>query len=334
MESRQGGGKRMIGKFQRRFALSEKGAWDTVKGSIACALQNVSFMFPVGLLYLLVGDLLNGNAGEHILIYVSGCILCAALILITTWFQYNGTFLATYRETGTRRIALAERLRKIPLSFFGKKDLADLTSAIMNDCKVLEESQSHFVAPLIGSVISTVLIAVSLLFFNWKMALAALWVLPVSFAIIAFSSKIQRSFSKKSTQAKLVCEDGIQECLESINDLRSNNAEERYVAGLEKKIRAVEKRAIIAEFGTAAFVVTADLVLRLGIATTALVGAAMLVSGETDILMFFMFMLAAAKWLDCLLPEEKRILNWKSYWKSSVRLFSAPLFIWTSRLVM
>lgn len=286
----------MIKKLQRRFALSRKGAVDTVKGSIFCALQNISFMLPVIMLYYLVDELISNSLGRsRIPFYVIGCVICAAVIVICTILQYNGTFFTTYEESGVRRVNLAEQLRKIPLSFFGKKDLADLTSSIMNDCAVLEQSQSHFVEPLIGSIISTVLIAVSLLFFNVRMALAAIWVLPVAFIIVGTASNVQKKLSQKSMAAKMACEDGIQECIETMGDLRSNNAEEKYLNGLEKKIRAVETRLIKSELGTAVFVVSASLVLRLGIATTALTGTYLLTKGELDIITFFMFLLVVSR---------------------------------------
>ena len=286
----------MIKKLQRRFALSRKGAVDTVKGSIFCALQNISFMLPVTMLYYLVNELIsNSLSRSRIPFYVIGCVICAAVIVICTILQYNGTFFTTYEESGVRRVSLAEQLRKIPLSFFGKKDLADLTSSIMNDCAVLEQSQSHFVEPLIGSIISTVLIAVSLLFFNVRMALAAIWVLPVAFIIVGTASNVLKKLSQKSMAAKMACEDGIQECIETMGDLRSNNAEEKYLNGLEKKIRAVETRLIKSELGTAVFVVSASLVLRLGIATTALTGTYLLTKGELDIITFFMFLLVVSR---------------------------------------
>lgn len=289
----------MIKKLQRRFALSRKGAVDTIKGSLFCALQNISFMFPAGLLYYLVNDLMDGGVtGSRSRMYIGGCVICAGLILWTTWLQYNGTYLATYLETGVRRVHLAEKLRKIPLSFFGKKDLADLTSSIMNDCTVLETSQSHYVAPMIGSVISVFIIALSLFFFDWRMALAALWVLPISFGIVAFSARVQQGFSRKSMHAKIAYEDGLQECLETMNDLRSNNAEKKYLAGLDKKVRAVEKRAIISELGTAVFVVSADLILKLGIATVALVGSVLLTEGKLEISTFFLFLLVVSRMYD------------------------------------
>ena len=196
----------MIQYLQRRYALSRKGAVDNIKGILSCALQNISFMFPVGLLYLLVGELMNGTlTTERIPLYVIGCIMVALLIVFCARLEYDNTYLATYVESGVRRVGLAEKLRKIPLSFFGKKDLADLTSSIMKDCAVLEQSQSHFVAPLYGAIISTTIIAVSMLFFNWRMALAAIWTLPVAFAIVGLASDVQKKLSRKASAAKVSC---------------------------------------------------------------------------------------------------------------------------------
>ena len=289
----------MIKKLQKKYALSEQGAKDLIKGCLACVLQNLSFMFPVGLLYYMVGDLMNGGVpSEKIPFYVAGCVVCIGLILLTTFFQYNATYFATYKESGIRRITLAEHLRKIPLSFFGKKDLADLTSTIMADCTFLEQSFSHFIPELAGSIISTVLISIGLLFTDWRMALAALWVLPVAFAIVGFSAKIQENLNQKAMDVKMACADGIQECIETVRDLKANNAEQAYLKGLEKKIRAVEHRSILNEFGLAAFVVSASLVLKLGIATVALVGAVLLMQGSLSVLTFFMFLLVVSRLYD------------------------------------
>ncbi len=289
----------MIKKLQKKYALSEQGAKDLIKGCLACVLQNLSFMFPVGLLYYLVSDLMNGGVlGGKIPFYVAGCVVCIGLILLTTFFQYNATYFATYKESGIRRITLAEHLRKIPLSFFGKKDLADLTSTIMADCTFLEQSFSHFIPELAGSIISTVLISIGLLFTDWRMALAALWVLPVAFAIVGFSAKIQENLNQKAMDVKMACADGIQECIETVRDLKANNAEQAYLKGLEKKIRAVEHRSILNEFGLAVFVVSASLVLKLGIATVALVGAVLLMQGSLSVLTFFMFLLVVSRLYD------------------------------------
>ena len=297
----------MMKYLQRRYAVSRKGAADIIKGSLCCALQNVSFMLPVCLLYFLVGDIMAGTlTEERIPFYTVGCIVAALFIVICTRLEYDNTFLVTYVESGVRRVGLAEKLRKIPLSFFGKKDLADLTSSIMNDCAVLEQSQSHFVAPLYGAILSTTAISVSMLTFNRRMALAAIWPLPIAFAIVVLASGVHKSLSRKAMKAKITCEDGIQECMESMPDLRAANAEIRYLAGLEKKIRSVETRLIKSELGTAIFVVSAGLVLRLGIATTALTGAALLVKGEIDVLTFFMFLLVVSRLYD---PLEGTLQN-------------------------
>ncbi len=286
----------MIKSIQRRFALSEQGAKDLIKGCIACAVQNISFMIPVGLLYYFVCDMLSGGVnGAKAALYIAGCTACLAFIFVVTRFQYNGTYLTTYVESGVRRISLAEKLRKIPLSFFGKKDLADLTTSIMGDCATLETAFSHFVPGLIGSIISTILIAVGLFAFDARMALAAVWVLPIAFAIVAFSARVQNYFQKKQMTAKIDLEEGVQECIEALRDLKSNNAEKSYLKGLDKKIKAVESRHIKSELGTAVFVVSASLILKLGIATVALVGSILLIQGTLSIPVFFMFLLVASR---------------------------------------
>lgn len=285
----------MIKKLQKRFALSEQGAKDLIKGCLACALQNISLMIPIGLLYMFVCNMLDGSISGKSIIYIIGCVLCLAFTFIATWFQYNGTFLATYVESGVRRISLAEKLRKIPLSFFGKKDLADLSSSIMNDCASLETAFSHFIPELAGSIISTILIAIGLFVIDWRMALSEIWVLPIAFAIVGFSSKIQNYFSKKKMSAAIDLENGVQECIETLKDLRSNNAEFDYLDRLNVKINSLEKRQIASEFGTAAFVVSAGLILKLGIASAALVGSIFLVQGTLSVPVFFMFLLAASR---------------------------------------
>ena len=296
----------MIEKLMHRYALSRRGAKDLIKGVVACTLQDISFMFPVTLLYLFVKDLLANNLKDKTLFYVIGAVVCLIIVFTITLWQYNSTFLATYVETGTRRITLAEKLRKIPLSFFSKKDLADLTSTIMADCTYLETAFSHFIPPFAGSMISTVIIAISLLFFNVKMAIASLWVLPVAIIIVVSTAKVQQKLTKKSMDAKMDTANGIQECIDTIADLKSNNAEKRYLVSLDDKIDNVEKRVLKNEFGTAVFVSCAQMVLKLGIATTALAGSALLIKGEIDVLTFFVFLLLVSRLYD---PMQAALQN-------------------------
>lgn len=285
-------------KLQHRYALSEKGAQDMIRAFISVTISDIVLMLPVGMLYMLVkyymADDLNGRGG----FFAIGCIACLILIAVTTYIQYNATFLNTYIESGVRRTTLAEMLRKIPLSFFGKKDLSDLTSAIMADCATMETASSHWIPELIGACISTVLVAVSLFFLNWRMAIAALWVLPVSFLIVLCSGRVQKNMAAKQMTLKMACAGGIQECLETVRDLRANNSEDEYLKGLDDKIHAVEKHAIFSELTTAVFVAGAQMILKFGIATTALLGGMLLAKGDIDVLTFFMFLLLVSRLYD------------------------------------
>ena len=286
----------MIEKLQRRFALSRQGAVDLMKGCLACAAQNLAFMFPVGLLYRGVLDLMDGGIGENgALRYILGCAACLAVIFLVTGLQYNATYLATYVESGVRRISLAEKLRLIPLSFFGKKDLADLTNSIMGDCATLETAFSHYVPELAGAMISTTLVGLCLLALNLPMGLAAVWVLPVAFAVTLLSARIQEYFNRKSVEANVALETGVQECIENLQDLKANNGEKQYLAGLDEKIDYAEKRHIVTELGTALFVVSSTLILKFGIATVALTGSVLLIQGKIRIPLFFLYLLAASR---------------------------------------
>jgi ATP-binding cassette subfamily B protein IrtB len=288
----------MIEKLMHKYALSKQGASDMIKAIISATISNIILMVPVALLYYLVRDYMAGNLGDKVLFYVAGCLITFVLIGISTYIQYNATFLSTYVESGVRRVTLAEKLRKIPLSFFGKKDLSDLTSTIMNDCAQMETASSHFIPELFGACISTALIAVGLFFFDWRMAIAALWVLPVSFLIVGCSGKVQKSLNRKQMVLKMACADGIQECLENVRDLQAYNTQEDYMKGLTAKIKAVEKHAIVTELGTAVFVGSSQMILKLGIATVALVGGVLLAKGELDILTFFMFLMVVSRIYD------------------------------------
>ena len=297
----------LVKTIQKKTASSKQGAKGIIKGIIACAFQNMAFMLPTTLLYFLVSDMLGGGVqGGRITFYVVGCVICFALIFLTTWFQYNNTYFTTYEESGKRRLSLAERLRKLPLSFFGKRDLADLTSTIMSDCEVIEKSTSHFIPGLFGSLISTILIAAGLFVFDWRMALAALWVITVSVLIVILSYKVQDKVLVKFMTAKMSCADGIQEYIETVRDLKANNAEGNYLSGLKNKIKGVEKSNIKAELTTAVFVTGAGMVLKLGIATVALVGSALLVNGTLGVLTFFMFLLVASRLYD---PMQAALQN-------------------------
>ena len=289
----------MLNYIMKKYALSRQGAKDLVIATISCVVHNLTLMLPVSLLYLLVSDLYAGGVPQgHLWIYVVGMAAAVLLILFSYRWVYGATYYATYKESSVRRISLAEKLRKLPLSFFGKRDLSDLTTTIMADCTTLEQSFSHWIPEFFGSMISTVIVAVCLFIFDWRLALAALWVLPVSLAIVAFSGKVQNYFTRRQTEAKLAVAEGIQEALETMRDLKSNNAEEKYLKGLDKKIDLQEKRMIASELGSALFVVPAGMILKLGIGTVALVGGMLLASNAITVLTFFMYLLVVSRLYD------------------------------------
>lgn len=286
----------MIEKLKHKYALSSKGAKDMVRAFIAVTLSNLVLMLPVGLLYLLASYLLDNQLlQEKFVFFLIAIVVILICIALTTVFQYRATFLSTYVESGVRRRTLAEKLRKLPLSYFGKKDLADLTNTIMSDCALLETASSHWIPELIGAMISTTIIVISLLFFDFRMALAAIWVMPIAFAIVLYSRKAMRHTHEKTNVYRIDCLDGIQEGLETLRDLRANNMCDQYMESLNEKIKAVEKHAIFAEFTNAAFVCSAQMILKLGIGTVAVVGSYLLVKGEITVLTFFMFLLVVTR---------------------------------------
>ena len=286
----------MINVIMKRFALSREGAKGLVRAIIACTVGDIVLMFPVGLLYFLVSDFMNGAVPKnHYILYGVGIFATLILIFLSEFWKYNATYFSTYRESGACRIRLAEKLRRLPLSFFGKKDLADLTNTMLGDVTATEHMFSHYVPQFYASIISTCIIAVSLLFYDWRLAFAALWVLPVALLIVGLSKKAQNYFSRRQNMAQIAVQDGVQECLETVRDLKSNNAEKEYLDGLFEKIDTLESRHIKSELGVAMFVVPAQMIMKLGIATVALVGSMLLINGTLSLITFFMFLLVVSR---------------------------------------
>lgn len=284
--------------FKQKYALSDEGAKSMLIASAANVFYNLALFSPVILLYQLIQDIMSDQLEGRLSFYIIGVSIWVIIMTITTVIQYNTCYFSTYRESGVRRITLAEKLRRLPLSFFAKKDSADLTSTLMDDAASIEQASSHFIPQLNGSIISTCLIAVCLFFINWKMALAVVWVLPLSMLIVALSRKVQYKLGKRKSAAAVEMTEKIQECLETVRDLRQNNAQHSYFEDIKKKIHEVEKRMLWSELGTGLFVCNAELLLKFGIATTALVGAMLLKSGELGVLEFLFFLVIASRIYD------------------------------------
>ncbi len=286
----------MIKYIMKKFAVSERGAKGFILAVIACAAEGLALMLPVSLLYCLTDDLLKASVpASHYLMYGFGMVTALALIVLTSFWKYNATYFSTYRESGIKRVSLAEKLRRLPLSFFGKKDLSDLTNTIMGDVQTTEQMMSHYVPQFFGSMISSLIVSIGMFAFDWRMALAAMWVLPVTLVIVGFSKKAQNYFTRRQTEASLAVQEGIQECLETVRDLKSNNAEKKYLNDLNKKIDKMENRQIVSELGSAMFVVPSTMILKLGIITVVLVGGILLVNGSLPLITFFMFLLVVSR---------------------------------------
>ena len=301
----------MTNYFKRIFALSDKGAKDLFKASICCTLTNISLMLPVTIMYFLFQDLLlplTYGSGKlpGVTSYLVVSVVVLVIIFILNYIQYNATFLASYRESANKRISLAEHLRKIPLSFFGNRDLADLTTTIMGDCAGLETAFSHYIPELFGSIASVILIGIGLFIMDWRLSIALLWVIPVAFLITAGGKKQQDKVNILNKMVSLKCSDGIQECIETVKEIKSNNLNDKYLMDLEEKFKWSEKIQMKAELNSALFVVTAQMLLRLGIATTVLVGGFLLTKGSVDLLTFLMFLVAATRVFD---PLSSSLIN-------------------------
>ncbi len=290
----------MFGKeFQRKYALTDQGIRNTKKGTFWTVIVNLIVMGGMGILYLLMEKymavLTNGEglpkAGTFILLVIVFVILSIA----THLQQYRSTYGLVYSEVKNVRISLAEQLRKLPLGYFGKRDLADLTETIMGDMNRLEHVWSHCLSYLYGSYISTVIIAIVMLVYNWRMAVACLWGVPVAFALLFGSRKLAKKQSEITKAAGIQVADGIQETLENIREIRATNQEDRFLQALNDKIDYHEKTMRQGELSTGIFVNAASVIMRLGVATTILTGTNLILSGQIDFMQLFMFLLAITR---------------------------------------
>ncbi len=290
----------MLGeKFQRKYALTDQGVKNTKKGAFWTVVVNLVVMGSVSILYLIMdgfmGALTDGGPLPGMALVAGMVVLFAALSFITHLQQYKATYGLVYNEVKTTRLGLAERLRKLPLGYFGKRDLADLTETIMGDVNRMEHVWSHVLGYLYGAYISTALIAVCLLVYDWRLAIACLWGVPVAFGLLFGSRKLAARSAERTKKAAVRVSDGIQEALENIREIRATNQEERYLEGLNRKIDEHERIMIRGELGTGIFVNAAGVIMRLGVATTILVGADLILSGRIDFMLLFLFLLVITR---------------------------------------
>lgn len=286
-------------KFQRTYALTDQGVKNAKRGTLFTVITNLVVMAGTGILYLVMGSfmetLIGESAATNILVPILLIIAFLLLSFITHYLQYKATYGLVYREVKTTRLHLAERLRKLPLGYFGKRDLADLTETLMGDVNRMEHVWSHVLGYLYGAYISTAIIAICLIFYNWKLAIACLWGVPVAFALLFGSRKLTARSSQITKAAAIRVSDGIQEALENVREIRATNQEKRYLNGLDEKIDQHEKVTIKGELTTGLFVNAASVIMRLGVATTILVGTNLILSGQIDFMLLFLFLLVITR---------------------------------------
>lgn len=290
----------MFGKeFKRKYALTEKGVQNVKKGTFWTVIVNIVVMGGVSVLYLLMKDLTAvfiGNQTEmNTITILILLVVFVFLSFVTHLQQYTTTYGLVYGEVKATRIALAEKLRQLPLGYFNKKDIADLTETIMGDVNRMEHVWSHVLGYLYGSYISTGIIAVFLFIYDWRLAIACLWGVPVAFGLLFGSRKWTSKASEKLKQAAIKVSDGIQETLENVREIRATNQEKTYLRGLYQKIDEHEKVMVKGELVAGIFVNAASVIMRLGVATTILVGAHLIVQGQVDFMILFMFLLVITR---------------------------------------
>ena len=293
----------MINRLQKKYALSVQGAKDLFKAIVYSVLANISLMLPVALLAIVLNTMLPMALGMEEKVagfagYTVVGIIILVIIFVLHYLQYTKAYIGTYEESERRRITLAEKLRTLPLGFFHERDLADLTSTIMGDCASFEHAFSHTVPQFFGALISTSIVCLVLLVMNWKMGIALLWVAPVAFAIVLLSRKWQELLAKKYMTTRIDLSEGIQECLETVQDIKACNQEKTYLEKLDAKLDAAEKAQISSEMVSASLLTTGQMVLRLGLATVIVVGSSLILKEKIDLFTYILYLIAASRLYD------------------------------------
>ena len=286
-------------KFRKKYALSVEGEANVKRGVFWTVVTNLVVFAGITFLYLLMGrfmaTLVEGAPLPAAAPFIIGILAFAAVSLFVHSKQYHFTYSVVYDEVGRVRMGLAERLRKLPLSFFAHRDLAELTETMMSDVDRLEHVWSHVLGYLYGGYVTMAIMGVCVTAYNWKMGLACLWGVPVAFALLFGSRKVFAAYSRQAKAAALDVADGVQETLEDMREIRATNQEGRYLASLNETIDRSEQLMTAAELRTGIFVNAASVIMRLGMATTVLVGARLILAGEIDFMCLFMYLLMVTR---------------------------------------
>ena len=291
----------MLKYFQNIYAMSEKGAKDLLNSIMWTIVMDISFMIPVVLGFKFLDEymsvlLISSNSPRNSILYY--VIISAAFLLamfIIAYFQYQSAYTKIYDESAKRRISLAETLRKLPLAFFGKKDIADLSSTIMEDATQIEMLFSHSVPQLYAATVTTLIMGVMMFFYNWQMSLAVFWVVPVAVLVFSLSRKFQNSMHVKLYNIKRDISDEIQEGIESAHEIKAYNREDDYSDTLNSNLDNFEKLMIKGELLIGAFLNLSYVFLKLGLPSVILFGVYLLSTGSINIFTYLVFLVVTAR---------------------------------------
>ena len=312
----------MIKRISKKYAMTEKGAKDYVAAVFWSVLVNISKMLPVGVLAAALSGITQAltdgtDPRAGLTRFIIAGILALLALFVTFLIQYRALYDATYRESANRRIQIAEVLRRLPLSFFGKRDLTDLTTTIMADTETLEKAFSHFYPAMYGALITTTMVAAGMLVYDWRMALALLWVVPVSLLAVYLCRRLEKRHIKKGLTTRRAATDAMQEVLECASEIKACNRKERYLAELNHKLDEAERDNIRGELFTGSVITAAQSFLKLGIATTVLTGVILMSSGSLTMIPFLLFLIAATRLYD---PIGSMFANLAAVFACEVRI--------------
>ncbi len=289
----------MFSSLKEKYFLSDRGIAGVKRGIFWTTVTNVVIMAGMGFVFWamagFVAHLANGADLPDAVPFCLGLVVFAVALFVSNMQQYLNTYCVFYEECGNQRIAIAEHLRRLPLSFFGRRDLADLTETIMGDVQTMEHAYSHVLGELWGAVIASGIVFMGSLFFCWQLSLAAFWSVPVAFALLFATRKPMAPIVNRVRASKLGVTEAIQETLECAREIRATNQEARYLAGIGAVIDASERETARGELTNGVIVNSAYAVLRLGIATTLMAGASMVAAGQIDFMVMFAYLLMVSR---------------------------------------
>ena len=287
--------------LRRRFALSEKGARDFCRGVAWTTVFDIVLMLPAVFVFVFLDDtlrpLLGGtpSTGHGLAYYALLALAFMAVMYVVGVFQYRSTYTSVYDESANRRISLAEKLRRLPLAFFGEKNLSDLTATIMDDCTDLEHTFSHSVPQLFASLASIALIAVGMAFYCWQLAAALFWVVPVAMGILLLSNRRMRRSNTVNYKNKRAVTEVIQEGLDTIQEIKSYGQERRYTVKLDLAVDYYERVMTRGELMLGVLVNGSQSILKLGLATVVIAGAGLVAAGTVDVFTFLVFLVIGSR---------------------------------------